>query len=133
MKRFRDVTADKPVIMGRKTYESIGRPLPGRTNIIITRDTAFQAPGCVVVHSPEEALEKAGDVPEVMVIGGAQVYKDFLPMAHNIYLTIIDADIEGDIFFPEFDQSQWQETERQEFEADSENKYKYTFVTLQRK
>lgn len=103
LKYFKAVTLGKPVIMGRKTYESIGRPLPGRANIVITRDLSWCANGVEVVHSFDEALELASgvDVSEVMVIGGAEIYKAALPVAHRIYLTRIDLEPEGDAFFPE--------------------------------
>jgi len=86
MRYFRDKTKGKPVIMGRKTHESIGRPLPDRTNIIVTRDRNYKAKGCVVVHSADEALKAAGNIEEVMVIGGSQIYKEFLPKANRMYL-----------------------------------------------
>jgi len=132
MKHFKDLTMGKPVIMGRKTYESIGRPLPDRTNIIITRDKDYKAEGCIVTSSVEGALDAAGDQEEIMVIGGSQIYKEFLPIANKIYLTIIDEEFEGDAFFPEYNEDEWKIIEKEEHEADKENKFKYTFLTLQR-
>lgn len=131
---FQKHTKGKPIIMGRKTHESIGGILPGRKNIIITRDEKFRVPGriAIVVRSPEEALKAAGDVDEVMIIGGAEIYEKFLPLADKMYLTLADADLEGDTFFPKYDESEWKEIERQHFNADEENKYPYTFVTLER-
>ena len=108
---FKRITMGHPVVMGRKTYESIGKPLPGRKNIVITRDPAFQAPGCVVVDSLDAAYRAAGDVDEVFVIGGAQVYEAAMPTVDRIYLTEVEAQIEGDTWFPRFDRSQWAETE----------------------
>lgn len=119
--------------MGQKTFESIGRPLAGRTNIIITLDKNYTAPGCIVVHSIDESLEAAKDFEEVMIIGGASIYKQFLPLTNRLYLTLIDADFEGDTFFPEFDYSDWKEIERVKNEPDKDNPYKYTFLTLEAK
>ena len=99
MKHFQAMTKGKPVIMGRKTFESIGRPLPDRINIIITRDENYKAEGCIVAHSMEEALKAAENHKEAMIIGGSQIYKEFLPKANKMYLTSIDADFEGDAYF----------------------------------
>jgi len=133
MRRFKELTLGKPVITGQKTFESIGKALPGRTNIVLTRDKSFLAPGCIVAYSIEEALKASGDAPEVMVIGGGNVFSQFLPLTHKMYLTLIDEEFEGDAFFPEFDLSDWQETERIENQPDKENPYKYTFITFERK
>lgn len=132
MQHFRDLTRGKPVIMGRKTFESIGRPLPERTNIIMTREKSFQSPGCVVVHSPEEAVQAAGNTEEVMVIGGSSIYEQFLPIANRIYLTIIDQEFDGDAHFPEFDKNEWKEAAREDHEADEKNPYRYTFLTYEK-
>ena len=129
MKRFKDLTTGKPVIMGRKTFESIGRPLPNRTNIIITSDKNYKADGCIVVHSVDEALKVAkGD--EIMIIGGAQIYKQFLPIANRMYLTFIDKNFEGDAYFPEYDKHEWKEISREEHV--DENSFKYAFVNFER-
>lgn len=133
MEHFRQLTMGKPVIIGQKTFESIGNPLPGRTNIILTLDKDFAPPGCQVAHSIEEALEIAKDFKEVMICGGASVYKQFLPIAGRLYLTLIKEDFEGDAFFPEFDWNDWEEIERIENEPDKNNPYQYTFLTLKRK
>ena len=133
MKHFKDLTSGKPVIMGRKTFESIGKPLPKRINIIITRDKDYDAQNCTVVHSIDEALEAAKNATEVMVIGGAQIYKEFLPKANRMYLTIIDADFQGDTYFPKYDVTEWEETAYEEHEKDAENPYDYAFITLERK
>ena len=108
LKRFKAVTMGKPIVMGRKTWESIGRALPGRQNIVITRRHDFAADGCDVVHSLDEAMSVAGDVGEIMVIGGSQVYEIFLPAAQRLYLTRVHADVEGDTFFPAVNEDEWQ-------------------------
>jgi dihydrofolate reductase len=132
MKHFTELTTGKPVLMGRKTFESIGKPLPNRTNIIITRDENYKAEDCVVVHSIDEALKAAGNAEEVMIIGGSQIYKEFLPKANRMYLTVVDADFEGDTYFPEYKIEEWKETSYEEHERDAENPYDYTFITLER-
>lgn len=133
MKRFREVTMHKPIIMGRKTFESIGRVLPDRTNIILTRDKNFSADGCMVVHSLQEALHAAEHAEEVFVIGGGLIFKQFLSQVRRMYLTIIDEDFEGDVLFPVFNSQEWKEVEHRAFIPDEKNKYSYTFVTLERK
>jgi dihydrofolate reductase len=134
MKWFRQHTLGKPIIMGRKTFESFGsKPLPDRTNIIITRDESYQANGSVVVHSIEEALQAAGKVDEVMVIGGASFYEQMLPRADRLYLTFVHARIEGDAWFPAIDFSQWQEVQRIDNEVDEKNPLAHSFVILERK
>ncbi|HLC61423.1 MAG TPA: dihydrofolate reductase [Candidatus Nanoarchaeia archaeon] len=130
LKRFKAITSGKPVVMGRKTFESIGKPLPNRTNIIITRDKNYKADGCVVVHSAEEALNAAKGNAEIMIIGGEQIFKEFLPIANKLYLTIIDKDFEGDSYFPEYDKSEWKEVSREEHEGEG---LKYAFADLERK
>jgi|TARA_Y100000310_G_scaffold344724_2_gene459063 dihydrofolate reductase len=132
MKRFKELTTGKTIVMGRKTFESIGKALPNRKNIILTRDENYKAEHCIVVNSIEEALEIAESEEEVMVIGGANIYEQFLPKANRIYLTIIDNDFGGDKYFPEYG-NEWKEIEREEHEADEENKYDYVFLTLERK
>lgn len=135
MAHFKQTTMGHSVIMGRKTYESIGRALPGRYNIVITRQKDYQATrGCVVVHSLAEALslpEVKAD-PEPFVIGGSEIYNQALPLADRIYLTRIRTKMEGDTIF-KFDQSRWQEVSRQEHQADNQNKYAYDFTVLERK
>ena len=101
LKHFKQLTTGKPILMGRKTWESIGRPLPERTNIVITRDPDYQAAGCTVVHSVDAALRAAEPHSEVMVIGGAELYRQVLPEVSTIYLTQVHADVEGDTVFPE--------------------------------
>jgi dihydrofolate reductase len=116
--------------MGRKTYESIGKPLPGRINLVLTRDARWRTEGVTVVHSVEEALARTE--PELACIGGAEVFKLFMPLATRIYLTRIDADIPGDAVFPPIDALQWREVEQRRFAADARNAYDMTFVTLER-
>lgn len=130
---FKSVTLGKPIVMGRKTYASIGRPLPGRHNIVISRNQHFSAPGCTVVTSIDAALLAAGDVEEVVVIGGAQLYNELLPRAQRIYLTRIDAAFDGDAWFTELDALVWQELERSDQAQDERNAYNYSFITLERR
>ena len=140
MRRFRDLTIGKPVIMGRKTLHAIitesGKSLPNRLNIVLSRGHFF-APGCVVAHSIEKALELASACPrhdEVMVIGGAEVFAQFLPRADRLYLTLIDAEFEGDTFFPKgIGLGEWKIVERKVHEPDKRNKFRYTFLVLERR
>ncbi|MDD5392489.1 MAG: type 3 dihydrofolate reductase [Thiothrix sp.] len=129
---FKRNTLGKPVIMGRKTWDSIGRALPGRRNLVISRDPAFQPIGAERVASPEAALALVADVPEVMVIGGAQIYEHFLPYAGRLYLTLINANLLGDTFFPDYNQHPWHELERTDYPADAKNPYPYSFLILER-
>ena len=138
MAHFRALTRGKPVIMGRKTYESIGHALPHRPNIVITRDPAYRAEACMVVHDADAALEAASRhqrdaAAEIMIIGGAEIYSLFLPQANRMYLTVIDAEFVGDARFPEFPADEWQETGREEHTADAANLHPYAFITLERK
>ena len=121
LKRFKTVTMGKPIVMGRKTWESIGRALPGRRNIVITRQQGFAAEGCDVVQSSDEAIAVAGDAEEIMVIGGSQVYELFLPVAQRLYLTRVHADVNGDAFFPAVDEDEWQLVSDEAHSADSRN------------
>lgn len=143
LKYFKQVTMAKPIIMGRKTYESIGRPLPGRTNIVITRQADYQAEGIVVVNSLQQALDKAEDISfvsghdEVMVIGGAEIYQQALLQADRLYITHVHAEVDGDAFFPEVDWNDWQEFKRENHPADPEgsekrNPFDYSFVVYDR-
>ena len=129
---FKRVTMGRPVIMGRKTWESIGRALPGRLNIVITRTASFTAPGATVVGSLDEAYRAAGDVDEVFIIGGGQVYAEAMATADRIYLTEIAAEPEGDTWFPAFDRSQWQETVMGEHAPDEKNAHALRFLKLER-
>ena len=122
----------KPILMGRKTHESIGRPLPGRTNIVITRDNGYRAAGCVVVNSIDAALEAAGEQDEIMVIGGAEFYRQVLPRTDTIYLTRIHESFDGDTRFPELNTADWREVERNDQVADAKNPHDYSFIRLDR-
>jgi dihydrofolate reductase len=128
---FKKHTLNKPVIMGRKTYDAIGRPLAGRRNIVLTRSTAHIA-GCEVVHSVKEALALCKDAPELMIIGGAEIYNLFYPLATNLYITYIDADIKGDTHFLSFDKALWREVFTEAHKADARHAYDYCFVKLKR-
>lgn len=132
LKHFKATTLGKPVVMGRRTWESIGRPLPGRTNIVITRDTAYTAEGCVVVHSLDEAIRAAGEAAEVMIIGGAGLYRQALSLADTLYLTLIHGEFAGDTHFPQWRQDEWRETGRVDHEPDENNSHAYSFITLER-
>lgn len=133
LKHFREVTTGKPVVMGRKTYESIGRPLPGRKNIILSASGRFRADGVTTVGSAEEALDEAEGAEELMVIGGSQIFQLFLPLASRIILTEVDEQFDADSFFPEIDKAVWEEKNRLSFDPDPKNKYRYSFVTLERR
>jgi len=132
LKYFKRITLGKPIIMGRKTFESIGRPLPGRTNIIVTHELAYRANGCTVVHSIDEAISVAQAHEEVMVIGGATLFEQILPRAERIYLTEIDEEFAGDTFFPELEQCTWREIQREHHVPDEQNTHAYSFVVLER-
>jgi len=138
MVHFKTLTMDHPVIMGRKTYESLGRPLPGRTNIVISRDPAFRCVGCLTVGTLEDSLRVArqhmpAGKSQIFVIGGQNIYTQMLPRADRLYITLIDAEIDGDAMFPELDLSDWSEISREEHPADGRNSYPFTFLTLERK
>lgn len=139
LKFFKASTMGKPIIMGRKTYESIGRPLPGRANIVVTRDVGYRSEGISVVSSIEEALKFAtgiaerDGVAEVMVIGGSQLYEQLLPRADRLYITHVHAAVDGDTCFPEFDLGAWREEHREDYTATDSNPYDYSFVTYSRK
>lgn len=133
LKQFKSLTLGKPVIMGRKTFESIGHPLPERKNIIITRNKNYKAPGCVIVHSSDEALAQTEDASEVMIIGGAEIFAEFLPLANRMYLTLIDGEFSGTVYFPQWDSEEWREVSREAHEPDEKNVYGYTFLVLERR
>jgi dihydrofolate reductase len=133
LRHFKKVTMGKPIIMGRKTFDSIGRVLPGRRNIIITHDPQFQFDGTVVVHSLDDALTAAGSDDEVMIIGGGHLYRQVIKCADRLYLTMIDADIEGDTFFPEIAEHEWQKVEEVCRAADEENRHAMRFFVLERR
>ena len=140
---FKQTTMGSTIIMGRKTYESIGRPLPGRLNIILSRDKTLNIDGCTVAHSLDEALTLAqlalndddddqNDNNEVFITGGAHLYNKYIGDVERLYLTLIDAEFEGDTFFPDYKKYQWQEINRIQHDPDDKNPYPYTFLTLER-
>ncbi len=133
LRHFKAVTMGKPILMGRKTHESIGRALPGRQNVVVTRQRGYNAKGCTVALSVDAALAVCADAAEVMVIGGAQLYRELLPRSTRLYLTLVHAVIEGDAFFPEIDPTIWRETGRTDHAADENNGLAFSFVTLQRR
>src|SRR5690348_5097167 len=133
LKRFKAITMGKPILMGRRTFESIGKPLPGRANLVMTRDRAWQANGVLTVGSVAEAIERSRRAPELAVIGGAEVYRLALPVAEIIYLTRVEADIEGDTWFPELDPRAWSEEVVTTYPADEKNQYPTTYLTLKRR
>lgn len=130
MKRFKQITTGNAVVMGRKTYESIGRPLPNRRNIIISRDTNLFIDKCEVVNSIEEALMLTNN--DCFFIGGGEIYKQVLPLTDIIYLTKIHEDFTGDTYFPELKEEEWFESINESFKPDDKNKYKYSFIKYER-
>jgi dihydrofolate reductase len=133
LRRFKALTLGKPVLMGRRTFESIGRPLPGRTNLVLTRDPDWTAPGVIVVRDLDAAIGAAGAAPELVVAGGAQVYAMALPRASRITLTRIHAVIDGDTRLPDLDPRDWRETARELHPSDARHPYAMSFVTLERR
>ncbi len=134
LKRFKQITMGFPIIMGRKTYESIGRPLPGRQNILISRNPSFKAEGCQVFHDLDDAIQMAVSAYEqVFVIGGATLYAEALKWASRIYLTQVHAQIDGDTFFPEFASLDWSETHRETFDDDPTVDFSYSFIQFERR
>ena len=134
MRWFRQHTLGKPIVMGRKTFESFGgKPLPDRHNIVITRDMNYRADGATVVHSVEEAIAAAGDVEELMIIGGASFYEQMLPQAQRMYLTLVDMEPQGDAWFPAYDDADWHEVERHKHPVDEKNSSACSFVILERR
>lgn len=134
LKHFKQLTQGHPVVMGRRTYESIGRPLPNRTNIVVTRQADWQAAGCEVAHSVPEALERARQLDEdIFVIGGAEIYRQALPAADVVYLTEVHHTFEGDVTFPELSRTEWREESRERHEADDKHAYAFSFVTHRRR
>jgi len=133
LKRFKKVTSNHHVIMGRKTYESLGKPLPNRTNIIITRNKEYTVEGCVIVNSLQEAIAVAKEGSNPFILGGAQIYKQALNFANKLDLTLVHHNFEADAFFPEIDLKVWKEISREDFKADEKNSYNYSFVTFIKK
>jgi dihydrofolate reductase len=133
LRNFKRLTTGKPIVMGRKTFDSIGRPLPDRRNVVITRDPDFVAAGCDVVTSPEAALELLRDVAEIMVIGGGQIYGVFLPLADRVYLTRVRAEVDGDVVFPELDENEWTQISSDSHDADATHRFAFDVMLFERR
>ncbi|WP_417612288.1 dihydrofolate reductase [Owenweeksia hongkongensis] len=128
LKHFKNLTKGHHVIMGRKTYESMGKPLPGRTNIVITRQKDFKADGCILVNTIEEGIQKAEGDSQPFIIGGGEIYKQALKYAQTMELTEVNGEFDGDTFFPTFDESQWKEVSRTHHPVDEKHKYSFDFI-----
>lgn len=133
LKRFKKVTLNHHIIMGRKTFESLGKPLPNRTTIIITRNKNYKVDNCIVVNSLQEAIEAAKSDENPYILGGAEIYKQALEIADKLDLTFVHHKFEADAFFPNIDLNIWKEATREDFETDENNKYNYSFVTYLKK
>ncbi len=130
---FKTITLGKPIIMGRKTWESLGRILPGRRHIVVTRNKDYTAEGVEIVLSADAALKQASNVDEAVIIGGAHLYEEMLPLTDRLYLTEIDAELEGDTFFPEWNKKEWKVVSREAHPADEKNSFPYRFVVYERR
>jgi dihydrofolate reductase len=135
MRFFKNTTWGMPVIMGRKTYDSLGKPLAGRTNIVITRQQDWEAPGTIVVSNLDDAIKAAGstDAKEAYVIGGGEIYRQALPVAQRVYITRVHATLEGDTYFPVIEEKDWELLSKLDFEADSKHEYAYSFQVWEHK
>ena len=132
LKRLKDLTMGHHIIMGRKTWESLGKPLPGRIHIVITRQKDYKAPGATVVNSLEEALIMSSGDHEVFIFGGGEIFSKALPLVQKIYLTRVHAKIQGDTFFPKFDLLDWKIVSIEDHNKDEKNDYDYSFITMER-
>lgn len=132
LKHFKTLTVGHTVIMGRRTYDSIGRPLPDRINIVLSASKNLSIPGCIMAKSIKEAIDFSPEDREVFIIGGAEIYNQFLPFVQRVYLTRIHYKFDGDIFFPKLDLSEWREIQREDFKSDDKNLYDYSFVILEK-
>ena len=134
LKRFKKITSGHHILMGRNTFESIGKPLPNRTTIIITRNEDYVKDGCFIANSLEEAIEMAEDDEQIYIIGGAQIYKYALEnnLADALEITLVHQEFEADVFFPEIDRSVWQSVEKEDFKADEKNKFDYSFIRFEK-
>ena len=130
--RFKKITMGKPLLMGRNTYESIGKPLPGRLNMVLSRNPAARIAGCEIVSDVDTAYAAVEGVDEIIIMGGAELYAQMLPVADKLELTLVNARIKGDAWFPKIDYANWQETLREPHLSDDNNQYDYTFVTYAR-
>jgi len=133
LKRFKAITLGHHIIMGRKTFESLGKPLPNRTTIIITRNPDYKAPGCIVVNELTKAIKAAAEDENPYILGGAEIYKQAMSLADILDLTLVHESFDADAFFPNIDMSKWTEISRQDFKADEKNKYDYSFVQYKKK
>lgn len=133
LKRFKSLTMGHHLIMGRKTFDSIGKPLPGRITVVVTRNEALKIEGCIMAHSLEEAIKACAGDDEIFIVGGADLYALAMPWVETIYLTEINLDVAGDTYFPEFDKTQWQELAREQCSQESPQALEYHFVTYDRK
>ena len=133
LKRFKRLTLGKPIVMGRKTFESIGKPLPGRHNIVVTRDANYRREGATVVHDADAALQAAGPAPEIMVIGGAELFRALLPRARRLHLTRVHGNIEGDVKWPALDDREWTVVERESHSADERHAWPMTFEVWEKR
>ena len=132
LKRFKALSLGKPIVMGRKTYDSIGRPLPGRLNVVISRQPGLEIPGCSVVTSIDEAIAAARPAPEIVIVGGADIYRQVLPRVQVIHLTRVHANVDGDVLFPELKEREWREVAKEYHPADERHAHAFTFSTLER-
>ena len=132
LKRFKALSLGKPIVMGRKTYDSIGRPLPGRSNIIVSRRGDLEIPGCTIVSSLAEAMAVAGGVEEIVIIGGADIYRQVLPQVQTIHLTRVHATVPGDVYFPALAPEEWRELATEYHPADERHAHAFTFRSLAR-
>lgn len=133
LKRFKKVTLGHHIIMGRKTFESLGKPLPKRTTIIITRNKNYKQEGCIVVNSLKQAIKAAKEDENPYILGGAEIYKQAIEIADKLDITLVNQSFEADAFFPEIDFTIWKETSREDFKADDKNNYNFSFITYLRK
>ena len=133
LKRFKEITLGHHIIMGRKTFESLGKPLPNRTTIIITRNPDYIAPGCIVVNELTTAIKAAAEDENPYILGGAEIYKQAMSYADILDLTLVHESFDADVFFPNIDMSKWTEMSRRDFKADEKNKYDYSFVQYKKK
>jgi len=133
LKRFKHITMGSPILMGRKTYESIGKPLPGRTNIIISRNLSYSQEGCLVFNDLTTALKTISEsADEVFIVGGSDLYKAIMPMADTLHITLINRDFQGDTLFPEIDFNEWLEVSREDIKDDPQVSFSYSFLTLEK-
>lgn len=132
LKRFKALSLGKPIVMGRKTFDSIGKPLPGRLNIVVSRQAGLQIPGCSVVTSLEQAIATAQPAGEIVIVGGADIYRQALPQVSTIHLTRVHASVPGDVYFPELAPNEWREVATEYHPADERHAHAFTFSTLQR-